>query len=599
MEKKIHYCWFGGNKLPKDVKKCIETWKKYLPDYEIIEWNENNFDINLCNFVKEAYQNKKWAFVSDYVRIYALYHQGGIYFDTDLKVLKDVSFLQDKDMFLGYEDSGFVGTAVIGVKEKNNKYIKEILDYYNKIEHFNPDIMYNYANPVIITKILKKYDSIVNDEGIRIFDNSVYIYPREYFFPLSYNYAEREFTENTCMVHLFNATWTSRGERRTINIYRKFGPDFGKFLNTQIDKLFEMKYRMIAFIKKVLHNAKMVYSIHINRNKRVSRIREQLREKEEDYIVICHPENEIDNNTIENFNSNSIIYLREQFTAKEAKMMAQAINDNDKKMVVFNSFYYGWDQIVNELKRLNRKIKIKALVHFENALLSEDFYFKIFDEIISLYDKGKLDEIGFFNKETYLFYKEKGYNVSLLNEIIDIKEKEKYLKNKKEKEYLEIGVYPKNNDMYQNIFNQMGAVSLIEGAKFDCSLCNYPVITLARKYNINFIGNEDNPSKEELYRRMSNNDINLNITLVDDASTIPIESFELGTPCIIGRNCNYFRNTELEQYISVKNENDILEIRDKIEFVYKNREKILEEYKKWRNEYTKITKENIDSFFKI
>ena len=113
MRKKIHYCWFGGKKLPKSVRECIATWKKMLPEYEIKEWNESNFDINTSNFVKEAYENKKWAFVSDYVRIYALYQEGGIYFDTDMKVLKNVSDIVDKDMFLGYEDSGFIGTAVI------------------------------------------------------------------------------------------------------------------------------------------------------------------------------------------------------------------------------------------------------------------------------------------------------------------------------------------------------------------------------------------------------------------------------------------------------------------------------------------------------
>ena len=188
MVKKIHYCWFGGKELPSKVKKCIATWKKMLPDYEIKEWNEKNFDINTSTFVKEAYEKKKWAFVSDYVRIYALYNEGGIYLDTDVKILKDISHITDKDMFLGYEDSGYVGTAVIGVKEKENKYIKEILDYYNKIEHFNEEIMYNYVNPVIITKILKKYSSKVNEQGIRIFDNNVYVYPRDYFFPLNYMY---------------------------------------------------------------------------------------------------------------------------------------------------------------------------------------------------------------------------------------------------------------------------------------------------------------------------------------------------------------------------------------------------------------------------
>ena len=102
MEKKIHYCWFGGKPLPRKVKQCIKTWKKFLPDYEIIEWNEQNFNIKSCTFVEQAYENKKWAFVSDYARIYALYKEGGIYFDTDVKVLKDINNIIDKEMFLGY-----------------------------------------------------------------------------------------------------------------------------------------------------------------------------------------------------------------------------------------------------------------------------------------------------------------------------------------------------------------------------------------------------------------------------------------------------------------------------------------------------------------
>ena len=597
MEKKIHYCWFGGNKLPKDVKKCIETWKKYLPDYEIKEWNESNFDINTCNFIKEAYENKKWAFVSDYVRIYALYKEGGIYFDTDIKVLKDVSFLEDKDMFLGYEDSGFVGTAVIGVKEKNNPYIKEILDYYNKIEHFNPDIMYNYANPVIITKILKKYESYVNEEGIRIFDNNIYVYPRDYFFPLSYNYAEREFTENTCMVHLFNATWTSLGERRTINIYRKFGPDVGRVLNNFIDKAFELKNRIKLEIKKILHNLKMFYSIHINRKKRVDKIKKELVNKNNKYIVICHPESYQENKSIENLKKDKIVYLREQYTAKEAKMIARVITEAGIQMVVLNSFYYGWDQIVQEIKKINRKIKIKAMIHSGNAILAEDSEFKKMNEIITLYDKGKIEEIGLFNRESYEFYKEKGYNISLLNEFIDMRISNNIEKNNKE--YLKIGIYPKNNDIYQNIFNQMGAVSLIEDAKFDCSICSYPVTTFARKYNINFIGNSDNPTEEELYNRMAGNDVNLNISFMDDASLVPLESFELGVPCIIGKSCKYFTNTEFAKDIMVENENDVLEIKEKILFVCQNKEKILEEYREWKNKYSEKSKEKFEKFFGI
>lgn len=87
----VHYCWFGGNPLPEDAIKCIESWKKYLPDYEIKEWNESNFDLDCCQFVKDAYKEKKWAFITDYVRLYAMVNEGGIYMDTDVEVCKPLS----------------------------------------------------------------------------------------------------------------------------------------------------------------------------------------------------------------------------------------------------------------------------------------------------------------------------------------------------------------------------------------------------------------------------------------------------------------------------------------------------------------------------
>lgn len=581
MEKKIHYCWFGGKKLPNSVKKCIKTWKEKLPDYEIIEWNESNFDINICPFVKEAYENKKWAFVSDYARIFALYKEGGIYFDTDVKIIKDISHVTDKDMFLGYEDSGFVGTAVIGVKEKENKYVKEILDYYNKLDGFNPDIMYNYANPVIITKTLKKYNSYINEEGIEIFDNCVYIYPRDYFFPLSYNYAEREFTENTCMVHLFNATWTSRGERRTIGIYRKLGPDLGKIVNNFIDGLGNFKYKIIEKVRNIYNFLRMWYSIHINRNKRVNKIKTELKEKKDGYIVICNPDKAIENQYINTLFNNNILYLREQHTEKEAKLMAQAICDAKNKKVIFNSYSDGWGKLITNLKRIEKNIKIEVLIHGGNERSADRSIWQARDEIIELYAKRKIDELLFFNKHMCEFYKEKGYRTKLLKRKVEISDKNKYKKEEK-REYIKIGMYVSGHEASNNIFNQLSAVSLLENAKLDFNPINYEVATMSRRFNINLIGDSKTLSQEELYERLANNDINLCINLIDDDSLVPLQSLELGTLCIIGRGCQYFEGSELEKYIKVADEENMIEIANKIQEVLKNKDKILELYDSWK-----------------
>ena len=599
MVKKIHYCWFGGKELPASVKKCINTWKKIMPDYEIIEWNEKNFDINSSNFVKEAYENKKWAFVSDYVRIYALYQEGGIYFDTDMKVIKDVSDIVDKDMFLGYEDSGYVGTAVIGVKERHNKYIKEILDYYNDIDHFNPEIIYNYANPVIITKIIKKYNSYVDEKGIKIFDNNIYVYPRDYFYPLSYNYEEKIYTENTCMIHLFNATWTDKGERRVIGIYRKFGPELGKIINSSIDKLFRLRDNIRTSIKRIYNFMKFKYSVHINITRRIKKAEKVLAEKKDNYIVICHPEMTEKNEQIKNMFNDNILEIREMHTKKEAKRLAQTIEKSGKNKIIFNSFEAGWDNIMSSLRYLKRDITIKVMVHGGAAIFSEGNNWDSLNTIIDLYNKGYVNEIGFFNKSLYEFYKAKDYNVKYLMKYIEINNVKKYKKEAIEKginDKIKIGMYEAYDATLKNSYNQISAVSLLENAVLDYSPINYKVAMMARKYNINLTGTSNYITKEEIYNKIANNDINLFVSLGYKSDLLPIESLELGTICLIGNNYEYFEDNEIEKYIVVSKEDNIKQIYNKINFALENKEKILDLYKKWKENYIIQAKESIQKF---
>lgn len=131
--KKIHYVWMGGKEKPKEIKKCMKTWKKHLKDYEFIEWNEETFDINSSEFVKKMYEKKKWAFVSDYVRAFAIYNYGGIYLDTDVFVIDKLDSLLNNKAFVGYEIPEFPFTAVFGA-EKGHPLIKDMLDYYKDIE---------------------------------------------------------------------------------------------------------------------------------------------------------------------------------------------------------------------------------------------------------------------------------------------------------------------------------------------------------------------------------------------------------------------------------------------------------------------------------
>lgn len=212
--KVIHYCWFGGNSLPDLAEKCIASWKKYLPDYEIKEWNETNFDLNCCAYVKEAYEAKKWAFVSDYARFWILYNYGGLYFDTDVEIIKDMSDIIKKGAFMGCETSdkytsGF-GMAVnpglgIGVTSGCALY-REILKEYNCSHFLNDDGTNNYLTIVDrTTEILKRHGFISNDKIQKVAD--VYIYPKEFFCPMDYATGKVEITENSRSIHWYDASW--------------------------------------------------------------------------------------------------------------------------------------------------------------------------------------------------------------------------------------------------------------------------------------------------------------------------------------------------------------------------------------------------------
>lgn len=206
----IHYCWFGGKKKNDEVKSCIDSWHSMCSDYEIIEWNETNFDINTVPYVKEAYQQKKWAFVSDYVRLYALEKYGGIYLDTDVEIIKSLnSFLQNKTFF-GAESKYSICTAVIGA-EKNASFVDELLTMYNGIHFINQQDMDLTPNSQRIYKYLEKNYSYKCSEKVVNLDNCT-IYPKDYFSPINCYTYKKEITVNTHCIHWFAGTWKNKNE---------------------------------------------------------------------------------------------------------------------------------------------------------------------------------------------------------------------------------------------------------------------------------------------------------------------------------------------------------------------------------------------------
>lgn len=215
--KVIHYCWFGRNPLPSLAIKCIESWKKFLPDYEIVEWNEDNFDVNMIPYTKEAYEAKKYAFVSDYARFWILYHHGGIYFDTDVEVIKNMDDIIARGAFMGCEkitkrNKPLVAPGLgLGVSPKSVFY-KDILDLYASLHFKNLDGSLNLKTVVLyISELLwEKGLKTVNDVELCA---GIFVYSDEYFSPKCYKTGNIYITDKTVSIHHYDASWKSSNEK--------------------------------------------------------------------------------------------------------------------------------------------------------------------------------------------------------------------------------------------------------------------------------------------------------------------------------------------------------------------------------------------------
>lgn len=218
----IHYCWFGGNPLPEDAQKCIASWRKFLPGYEIKEWNESNFNINCCPYVREAYEAKKYAFVSDYARFFVLYQEGGLYFDTDVEVVRNMDHIVAAGNFMGFEKSlatqqgnapesheiGINPGLGLGVAPGLGL-VRELLDFYEAKEHFaiEEGTVVHYTTNALLRHGLANEHRKQTVAGITI-------YPADFFCPMDSTTGITTLTANTVSIHHYSCSWLDRNSLR-------------------------------------------------------------------------------------------------------------------------------------------------------------------------------------------------------------------------------------------------------------------------------------------------------------------------------------------------------------------------------------------------
>lgn len=231
--KVIHYCWFGGNPLPELAQKCIESWRKFCPDYEIVRWDESNFDISSNQYVKEAYEAKKWAFVTDYVRLHVIYEQGGVYFDTDVELLKNLDPILKYQGFMGFETGECINTGLGFGAVQNHPLVFEIMRDYDNVHFIKPDGSYDITPcPERNTKVLMKYGLIPNN-AMQTIHEMVFM-PTEYLSPKSYETGVIRITANSYAIHHYDASWMTKEQEMRARKRMKYTKIFGKKLGTYL-----------------------------------------------------------------------------------------------------------------------------------------------------------------------------------------------------------------------------------------------------------------------------------------------------------------------------------------------------------------------------
>ena len=220
--KKIHYCWFGRSEKPALAKKCIASWRKFMPDYEIVEWNEDNFDVNYNAYTEMCYEQKKFAFLTDYLRLLIVEEHGGIYFDTDVEALRSFDDFLQLPAFVGFENDTHIATGLGFGAEPHNPAIQQMLRAYDPLLDGAHGVL---GCPKLNTEALQKLGLRLDGKAQTL--PNVSVFPAEYFNPRNSVTGELTKTENTYSIHWYSASWLPWHKRLRSRISKPFHRIFG------------------------------------------------------------------------------------------------------------------------------------------------------------------------------------------------------------------------------------------------------------------------------------------------------------------------------------------------------------------------------------
>lgn len=578
----------------KFFQKYINFFKKFKVikvDDLIKKYNEENV-IEKDNKLKD-----------EYIKFKILYENGGLLIDGNFEFLYSLETFFENNFFISYSDDKNISTKLMYSNSKNNHFVKKIIDLIkeNKFENIT-DL---FAN--VLEKDMKN-----NYNSLQKFDNQIFIYPYEYFYPIDYEWIGKSFTDNTKAVYYEKNRKVPKKAKIKIKMARKYGVEsfnyFFSTLRTVKNNLGYKKYIMTQNIKKKfsvkedpgIDTAKEKLQEYIKINLEAEKSGKQL---PIDYVIIHNPRwLGVTSATKELFKN--LLPLEEVFLDKNVNLISDMILKSKVKQVIFSAFDYGWDKIAIRLKKLNPEIKIKSFWHGSHSQVIEKINWETNVMIINLHKQGIIDVMGTCKESLVNFYKSQGYKTAFLNNTVVLNDElKKRIENKKKNiqntDKLKLGLYSAGTDWRKNTYNQVMAASLFKNATLEVIPLRYELQKIAYKNDLNIIGSDSHLKREDLLLEMAKNDITLYVTFSECAPMLPIESLEVGTICITGNNHHYFDNTKLYDYLVVEREDDVMAIYEKINYALEHKDEIFKLYKEWKKSNDERTKKSVEEFLNM
>lgn len=579
-------------------EKFFQKYTNFFKKFKVIKVDDLIKKYNEENVIEKDNKLK-----DDYIKFKILYENGGLLIDGNFEFLYSLETFFENNFFISYSDDKNISTKLMYSNSKNNHFVKKIIDLIkeNKFENITD----------LFADVLEK-DMKNNYNSLQKFDNQIFIYPYEYFYPIDYEWIGKSFTDNTKAVYYEKDRKVPKKAKIKIKMAKKYGVESFNFffstLRTVKNNLGYKKYIMTQNIKKKfsvkedpgIDTAKEKLQEYIKINLEAEKSGKQL---PIDYVIIHNPRwLGVTSATKELFKN--LLPLEEVFLDKNVNLISDMILKSKVKQVIFSAFDYGWDKIAIRLKKLNPEIKIKSFWHGSHSQVIEKINWETNVMIINLHKQGIIDVMGTCKESLVNFYKSQGYKTAFLNNTVVLNdEMKKRIENKKKNiqntDKLKLGLYSAGTDWRKNTYNQVMAASLFKNATLEVIPLRYELQKIAYKNDLNIIGSDSHLKREDLLLEMAKNDITLYVTFSECAPMLPIESLEVGTICITGNNHHYFDNTKLYDYLVVEREDDVMAIYEKINYALEHKDEIFKLYKEWKKSNDERTKKSVEEFLNM